>query len=396
MNLKQLFFAGLFVVLSLSAYAQNKIPVNRSILTLPYTIQRVENYLDSNKVSEATWILINSLEENPTQAEALTKGIKGTKTDNEFIQWVEDVFWSYIPHVDLISNNEKKRVFEDYFFLENQLIAFATQHGMEALQLDEQAQKQMAQGKKQEAVQSYTTAIQLIPTARRYYRRAQLHESLDENRAALRDYDSSILLQPYPAHYFSRGELNMGLRSLDDAIRDFSAVIDSKFEYLLHDAYFNRAKCYALKGDLNTDQKSTELSILDFTKAIELYPTADTYKRRGLSYYHIKNKEASKKDFMQAIELDPKDAQSYFFLGALGNIFGEDNFKKRIDWLTKCIELIHDNDPINLKRDAIGLRGVIYYDNGKKKQACADFQQAMELGDKESEEHYNKYCRKRK
>ena len=395
--MNKLITVWLFVVLSLSAYAQNKITVNRSILTLPYTIQRAESYLDSNKVSEATWILINALEENPAQAEALTKGIKGNKTDKEFIQWVEDVFWAYIPYVDLITNNEKKRVFEDYFFLENQLIAFATQHGMEALQLDEQAQKQMAQGKKQEAVQSYTTAIQLIPTARRYYRRAQLHESLDENRAALRDYDSSILLQPYPAHYFSRGELNMGLRSLDDAIRDFSAVIDSKFEYLLHDTYFNRAKCYALKGDLNSDRNSLELSIVDFTKSIELYPTSDAYKRRGVSYYALKEIGSGKKDFLRAIELDPNDAQCYFFLGAYKDDSEKDNFKKRIVWLTKCIELIrYDKETPNLRRDAMSLRGIIYYNNGKKKQACADFQQAMELGDKESEENYNRYCRKRK
>jgi len=392
MNLKQLFFVGLFFVISFSSLAQTKIIVNRSVLVLPYTIQRAESYLDSNKVSEATWILINAQEENPAQAEALARRIKVNKTDQSFIQWVENVFWAYIPYVDLISNNEKKRVFEDYFFLETQLIAFATQHGMKVLQLDEQAQQQMAQGKKVEAVQSYTTAIQLIPTARRYYHRAQLYESLHEDRKALQDYDSSILLSPYPAHYFSRGELDMSLRFLDDAIRDFNKVIDSKFEYLLHGAYMNRAKCYALKGDLNSDKKSLGLSISDFTKAIELFPTSEAYKRRGLSNYAIKNMEEGKKDFKRAIELNPKDAEPYILLAA-----GEDDFKKRIVLLDKGIGLIHDDkDTPNLRRNAIGLRGITYYNNGKKKQACADFQQAMELGDKESEEYYNKYCRKRK
>jgi tetratricopeptide (TPR) repeat protein len=386
-----------FSIFGLSSYSQTKITINRSILTLPYTIQLAENYLDSNKVSEATWILINSLEENPAQAESLAKRIKEGKTDKEFIQLVEDIFWAYILQVDLVSTNEKNRVFEDYFFLETQLIAFATQHGMEALQLDEQAQKQMAEGKKTEAVQSYTTAIQLIPTARRYYRRAELYEALNETRKALQDYDSSILLKPVPIHYLSRGELYMDLRSLDDAIRDFNVVINSKFEYLLHDAYFNRALCYALKGNLNSDKKSIELSIPDFTKAIEIYPTADAYKRRALSYYTTENREAGKKDLMMAIELNPNDPESYFFLGGFENDFRKDNFEKRIAWLTKCIELIQsDNDPTNLRRDAIGLRGVIYYDNGKKKQACADFQQAMVLGDIESEKYYNKYCRKRK
>ncbi len=392
MNIKQLFFTGLLVVLCGFSHAQNKISVNKSILALPYTIQRAESYLDSNKVSEATWILINALEDNPAQAEALTSRIKGNKSDKEFIQGVEDIFWAYILHVDLVSNNEKNRVFEDYFFLESQLIAFATQHGMEALKLDEQAQQQMVQGKQTEAVQSYTAAIQLIPTARRYFRRAQLYESLNETKKALQDYDSTILLSPFPAHYLSRGELYMGLGSLDNAIRDFSVVIDSKFEYLLHGVYLNRANCYALKGELNSDQKSIELSIPDFTKAIEIYPTADAYKRRGVAYYGIKKIEAGKNDFRQAIQLTPNDAQSYFFLG-----FYEDDFKKSIVLLDKCIELIRDDkDPASLRKNVIALRGITYYNNGKKKQACADFQQAMELGDAESEEYYNKYCRKRK
>ena len=386
-----------FCVFGFFSYSQTKITINKSVLKLPYTLQRAESYLDSNKVSEATWILINALEDNPAQAEALTRRIKGNKSDKEFIQGVEDVFWAYILHVDLVSNNEKKLVFEDYFFLENQLIAFATQNGMKALQLDDQAQKQMAQNQKTEAVQSYTAAIQLIPTARRYYRRAQLYESLDDNWRALRDYDSSILLQSYPAHYFSRGELYMGLRSLDDAIRDFTVVIDSKLEYLFQGAYFNRAKCYALKGDLNSDRKSLELSIADFTKAIEIYPTADAYKRRGVSYYAVNKIEAGKKDFRRAIELNPNDAQCYFFLGAYEDNSEKDNFKNRITLLDKCIELIKDDTEVpNLRRDAIGLRGIIYYNNGKKKQACADFQQAMELGDENASKNYNKYCRKRK
>jgi tetratricopeptide (TPR) repeat protein len=382
----------LFCVFGLSANSQTKITVNRSVLTVPHTIRLAESYLDSNKVSEATRILINALEENPAQAEGLAKRIKGTKTDREFIQWTEDVFWAYIPYVDLISNNEKKRVFEDYFFLENQWIAFATQNCMKALQLDEQAQQQMAQGKSAEAVQSYTVAIQLIPTARRYYHRAQLYESSNENRQALRDYDSCILLQPYPAHYFSRGELNMGLRSLDDAIRDFSAVIDSQFEYLLHDAYLDRAKCYALKGDINSDKKSIEWSISDFTKAIEIYPTADAYKRRGMSYYLIDDMKAGKKDLANAIELDPNAAEPYILLGA-----DEEDFKKSIVLLNKGIALIKDGkDPADLRGNAISLRGITYYNHGKKKQACADFQQAMELGNENALKNYNKYCRKGK
>src|SRR5690606_15896189 len=136
-----------------------------------------------------------------------------------------------------------------------------TKHGEEALRLDVKAMQQAEQGNIPGASESYDKSLKLIPTAQRYYRRAQLYELLNENKLALRDYDSSIRLNSFPAHYYARGELNLQLRLLDNAIRDFSAVIDSQFEYLLHGAYYNRGLSYALKGDLNSDNKILELSI---------------------------------------------------------------------------------------------------------------------------------------
>lgn len=63
-------------------------------------------------MNEVIWILINVLEREPVRAEALAKRIKAGKTDLEFIQSVENVFWAYIPHVNLIPDlkTEKFRV----------------------------------------------------------------------------------------------------------------------------------------------------------------------------------------------------------------------------------------------------------------------------------------------
>ena len=70
---------------------------------------------------------------------------------------------------------------------------------------------------------------------------------------------------------------------------------------------------------------------------------------------------------------------------------------KSILLLTKSIELTQiDSAPTNLRKDAIALRGITYYNNGKKKLACEDFQKAMELGNENASKNYNKYCRKRK
>ena len=385
MEIIRIILLGFLTHLSFVSYSQTRLEVNPSILSIPHTIELADKYLDSNKIEEATWILIHSMEQDNTQAEALVKRIKADKSDNEFIRLMENVFWVYAPHIKLIPdvNAQNFHVFEDYIFWKNKLIAFATAHGEEALRFDEVAQQQMAEGDLIAAVINYSSAIDLIPTARRYYRRAQLYEVLRENEQALNDYDSSIKLNAFPAHYYARGELNLKLRYLDDAIRDYTYVIDSQFEYLLYDAYFSRALCLALKGDLNSDKKSVELSIPDFTKAIELNPTADAYKRRGLSYYYgSDNTEESKKDLLRAIELNPNDVQLYFFLGAF-----EDDFKKSISWLNKCIEL---NPNYNA---AYSVRGNTYYNNGKKKKACKDYKKAMELGNKNAEENYKIYCR---
>lgn len=71
--------------------------------------------------------------------------------------------------------------------------------------------------------------------------------------------------------------------------------------------------------------------------------------------------------------------------------------KKSIALLDKCIELIrNDNDTPTLRKNAIGLRGIIYYNNGKKKKACEDFQKAMELGNENALKNYNNICREHK
>lgn len=387
------FTGALFFLLTFQLYSQTVIRVDNSLLNRKFHITEVKHYLDSNNLESAIWALMNSIDGDREQNEVLIKRIKADKSDEAFVRLLEDVFWAYMPHVRLTPDetSETFYLFDDYILRKNELIAFGTKHGEEALLLDVKAMEQAKRGDIQGALESFNESLNLIPTAQRYYRRAQLYEALNENRLAFSNYDSSIHLNSFPAHYYARGELNLQLRLLDNAIRDFSVVIDSEFEYLLHGAYYSRALCYALKGNLNSDKKIVELSIPDFTKAIELNPTAEAYRRRGVSYYVIENMEASKKDFMQAIELNPNDAECYFFLVAF-----ENDFKKKIALLDTCIKLVRDNEPTDLRRNAIGLRGIIYYDNGKKKKACEDFQRAMELGDQESTEHYYNLCGKYK
>lgn len=51
--------------------AQTEIYVDNSLLNRPFRITEVKDYLDSNKIAESTWILINTLKQNKEAAATL-------------------------------------------------------------------------------------------------------------------------------------------------------------------------------------------------------------------------------------------------------------------------------------------------------------------------------------
>jgi len=56
------------------------------------------------------------------------------------------------------------------------------------------------------------------------------------------------------------------------------------------------------------DQKSLELAIEEFSKAIALNPDfADAYNNRGTAYYLLGEQDKARRDFRTALSIDPKN-----------------------------------------------------------------------------------------
>ncbi|RQM27625.1 hypothetical protein B5M09_006786 [Aphanomyces astaci] len=79
------------------------------------------------------------------------------------------------------------------------------------------------------AVEMYTTAISLIPTAIYYSNRAAAHIKMESYGLALEDASESIKIDPsYIKAYYRRASANLPLGHLKDALRDYRTVVKMK------------------------------------------------------------------------------------------------------------------------------------------------------------------------
>ena len=251
----------------------------------------------------------------------------------------------------------------------------------------------------EEAVKSYTEAIQLQANNSMFYNnRGCAYDNLGEYDKAISDYNKAIELDPESSTvYNNRGYLYFTLREYDKAILDLEEAI--RLDPNNADAYGNRGCLYDDLGDCDK-------AIDDYSRSIELNPNnADTYVNRGYVYDQLKKYNEAISDYCRAIELDPDNAVAYNNRGSiyivlgrtdeaisdlnkaielkaevanpykhLGNIYKEQgDYTKSIEFLSKAIEL-------DLKyKEAYLLRAEVYRLLGETEKAEADEEMAKKL-----------------
>lgn len=183
----------------------------------------------------------------------------------------------------------------------------------------------------EEAVKSYTEAIQLQANNSMFYNsRGCAYDNLGEYNKAISDYNVAIAIGPLNAvFYYDRGHSYDKLEEYDKAISDY-------------------------------------------TRAIELSPNnATAYNNRGSIYIVLGRTDEAISDFNKAIELNSKFANPYKHLG---NIYKEQSdYTRSIEFLSKAIEL-------NLEyKDAYLLRAEVYRLLGETEKAAVDEEMAKKL-----------------
>lgn len=127
-------------------------------------------------------------------------------------------------------------------------------------------------------------------------------------------------------------------------------------------------------------------AIRHYDKAIELKPEyRDALYMRAAAYAELEEYGKALGDYEKVLELDP-DLEVARFNAAV--------IRLRDNQYAEASELLETIDASNLPqpRDLYFYRGEALYFSGQKEDACAAYERAKEMGDKEAEEIFLKYC----
>lgn len=163
--------------------------------------------------------------------------------------------------------------------------------------------------------------------------------------------------------YNKLSEIDKKKFNLEGALNNINKAIsmnNSNSKY-----YTNRASIHSIMG-------SYSLAILDYTKAIELNPSAFTYGSRGNSYAIAKMYDKAEKDYTKAIELMPSNSyvvnsRAKFYVTIGRNKDAEIDFTKSIELSTHSYYYIE--------------RAKFYAKTGENNKAELDFNKAIEMDD---------------
>lgn len=201
-------------------------------------------------------------------------------------------------------------------------------------------------------------------TAWDYNRQGDRYYDLEQYEEAVKSYTEAIQLQANNSMFYnSRGCAYDNLGEYNKAISDYNVAI--AIGPLNAVFYYNRGHSY-------DKLEEYDKAISDYTRAIELSPNnATAYNNRGSIYIVLGRTDEAISDFNKAIELNSKFANPYKHLG---NIYKEQSdYTRSIEFLSKAIEL-------NLEyKDAYLLRAEVYRLLGETEKAAVDEEMAKKL-----------------
>ncbi|KMT22089.1 tetratricopeptide repeat protein [Clostridium cylindrosporum] len=202
-----------------------------------------------------------------------------------------------------------------------------------------------------------------------FYDRAFCYKQLGDYEKAIVDYEKALEINPkYDAFYyeltrvyFDKGDFDKVLETLDRAEKS-----NPNWPY--------KTFAYTLKGDIYYNKKhNLDDSIENYTKSIDLSPTAYAYIQRGRCYQDKNEYELSIKDFDFALEIDSKNASAYFRKAI--SYEAMENMDKAIEYYSLAIE----NSKDSMKEVYYNSRGCCYGYMKDYENAIIDFKEAINI-----------------
>lgn len=130
---------------------------------------------------------------------------------------------------------------------------------------------------------------------------------------ALLDYSLFIMLNPtFSRGYSGRAVTYLRQNDIDRALADLDMALSNEAEQA-----DLRATLFGLRGRIYSQLRRFDDALADYTSAIEIMPTPDSYLERALLLNTLENFEAALDDVDSAIELTPEEPVLFIFRGQL-------------------------------------------------------------------------------
>ena len=216
------------------------------------------------------------------------------------------------------------------------------------------------------AIEDYTKALYYEPSYLIYNNRGLSYERILEYESALKDFERSIALNDeFFSAYYNKGRILNILGDKEQAISfhdkaitlvdsrvNEAEVLTSKADiYFSIEDYDNTIKTlekvikigeaysytYAIIGDVHRRRREIGKSIDAYDKAIsfeKIYSLAYLYRGKMKMHGEFEDLEASKKDLLIYMELEPEDPEGYNSFGAIAAYQRDADFCKY--WTISC------------------------------------------------------------
>lgn len=176
--------------------------------------------------------------------------------------------------------------------------------------------------------------------------------------------------------YFNRGMAYKEIKNFKKAIEDFSLVIKKDSQYV--DAYVHRSDCY-LKVGLYVE------AIEDLNRLISFNPNiGEPYKKLGLCYYYTRKYDLANNAYVTYLNSFPDDEGAWFQKG-MSNYYYADYEQGILDF-SKVYKL--NENYIT----ALEWRGRCFQKANYIRNACLDWNLAIEKGLESAENYKKRYC----
>jgi len=165
------------------------------------------------------------------------------------------------------------------------------------------------------AIIDYSKIIITEPDADSYFNRGNARYSLEDFEGARQDYKDAVKIDPN----FLDALYSLACANFD--LSDYTGTIEVLNDLLSKEPYY--PKGYTLRGLVFENLENYKQALKDYTVAVLIEPSADTYYNRGVFLLSINYYKKAKNDFSTALRLNENNGFAYFYRGTTHLLLGK-------------------------------------------------------------------------